>query len=225
MLDTNSTRVWSTIILSSILIEYLEYIFFTSIVKFCKIIMQKSSATLTPVTLELGGKSPAIIDQDANIKLAAKRVAWGKFTNAGQTCVAPDFIYIHNKIKTKFLRALIKQIKAFYGKNPLKNKDYVRMINHNHYKHVERFLDDEMIIYGGDRDEDKLLIAPTLLDNISWNDSVMRDENLGPVLPILSFETLDDALMNIMKMERPLADRKSTRLNSSHVAISYAVFC
>jgi len=189
----------------ALLSESFDYIFFTGSPKVGKIIMQKASETLIPVTLELGGKSPAIIDQDANIKLAAKRVAWGKFTNAGQTCVAPDFIYIHNKIKTKFLRALIKQIKAFYGKNPLKNKDYVRMINHNHYKHVERFLDDEMIIYGGDRDEDKLLIAPTLLDNISWNDSVMQEEIFGPVLPILSFETLDDALMNIKKMERPLA--------------------
>ncbi|MBU5466330.1 aldehyde dehydrogenase [Virgibacillus sp. MSJ-26] len=189
----------------ALLSESFDYIFFTGSAKVGKIIMQKASATLTPVTLELGGKSPAIINQDANIKLAAKRVAWGKFTNAGQTCVAPDFIYVHDTIKTKFLRALIKQIKAFYGKNPLKNRDYVRIINHNHYKHVERFLDDEMIIYGGDRDEDRLLIAPTLLDNISWNDSVMQEEIFGPVLPILSFETLDDALMNIKKMEKPLA--------------------
>lgn len=189
----------------ALLSESFDYIFYTGSARVGKIIMKRASENLTPVTLELGGKSPAIINQDANIKLAAKRIAWGKFTNAGQTCVAPDFIYIHDKIKNKFLRALIKQIKALYGKNPLKNKNYVRIINENHYKHVEKFLDDGTIVYGGHRDEDKLLIEPTLLDNTAWDDSVMKEEIFGPVLPILSFESLDDVLNNLQKVEKPLA--------------------
>lgn len=182
-----------------------DYIFFTGSTRVGKIIMEKASKKLIPVTLELGGKSPAIINKDANIKLAAKRIAWGKFTNAGQTCVAPDFVYVHEKIKHKFMRAIIKQIKALYGKNPLKNKDYVRIINDKHFKHVERFLNDGTVIYGGDRNEDKLLIEPTLLDNVSWDDSVMKEEIFGPVLPILSYKKIDDALLNIQRMEKPLA--------------------
>lgn len=189
----------------ALLSESFDYIFYTGSARVGKIIMKRASENLTPITLELGGKSPVIVDQDANIKLAAKRIAWGKFTNAGQTCVAPDFIYIHDKIKNKFLRALIKQIKTLYGKYPLKNKNYVRIINEKHYKHVEKFLDDGMIVYGGHRDEDRLLIEPTLLDNIAWDDPVMKEEIFGPILPILSFESLDEVLKNFQKLEKPLA--------------------
>lgn len=189
----------------ALLSESFDYIFYTGSARVGKIIMKRASENLTPITLELGGKSPVIVDQDANIKLAAKRIAWGKFTNAGQTCVAPDFIYIHDKIKNKFLRALIKQIKTLYGKYPLKNKNYVRIINEKHYKHVEKFLDDGMIVYGGHRDEDRLLIEPTLLDNIAWDDPVMKEEIFGPILPILSFESLDEVLKSFQKLEKPLA--------------------
>lgn len=189
----------------ALLNESFDYIFFTGSAKIGKIIMRRASEQLIPLTLELGGKSPVIIDQDADIKLAAKRIAWGKFTNAGQTCVAPDFVYVHEKIKHKFMRALIKQIKNFYGKSPLKNKDYVRLINHHHYKRIESLLDDGEVIYGGDKDEEKLSISPTLLEQSSWEKPVMKEEIFGPILPIVTFDTLDEAITNIKKMDKPLA--------------------
>src|SRR5699024_5478437 len=182
-----------------------DYIFFTGSSKTGKIIMEKASQNLIPVTLELGGKSPAIINKDANIKLAAKRIAWGKFTNAGQTCVAPDYVYVHHKVKNKFMRALIKQIKSLYGKKPLNNKDYVQMIHQAHFERIESFLKEGNIIYGGNVDKEKLLIEPTLLDNITWNDSVMQEEIFGPVLPILTYENLDDLLLKMQRFEKPLA--------------------
>lgn len=182
-----------------------DYIFFTGSTDVGKIVMEKASQQLIPVTLELGGKSPAIIDQDANMKLAAKRVAWGKFTNAGQTCVAPDYVYVHQKIKNKFMRALIKQIKSFYGKKPLKNKNYVRMIHQAHFDRIAKFLKEGDIIYGGEMDKDNLLIEPTLIDEVTWDDAVMQEEIFGPILPILTYDNLDDLLSNMKQLEKPLA--------------------
>ncbi|RDW19133.1 aldehyde dehydrogenase family protein [Oceanobacillus arenosus] len=182
-----------------------DYIFFTGSKNVGKVIMRAASEHLTPVTLELGGKSPAIVDQDANINLAAKRIVWGKFTNAGQTCVAPDYVIVHEKVKFRLLKAMIKQIKALYGKDPLKNKDYTRIINVQHFERLEQFLNEEKIVHGGNVDKEELLIEPTILDKVSWNDDVMKDEIFGPILPILMFTSLDDALFKIKSGDKPLA--------------------
>ncbi|HLR51857.1 MAG TPA: aldehyde dehydrogenase [Candidatus Avamphibacillus sp.] len=156
-----------------------DYIFFTGSSKIGKIIMEKASQNLIPI-------------------------AWGKFTNAGQTCVAPDYVYVHHKVKNKFMRALIKQIKSLYGKKPLNNKDYVQMIHQAHFERIESFLKEGKIIYGGNVDKEKLLIEPTLLNNITWNDSVMQEEIFGPVLPILTYESLDNLLLKMQRFEKPL---------------------
>ncbi len=182
-----------------------DYIFFTGSPTVGKIVMRKASEHLTPVTLELGGKSPAIVDDDASIKLTAKRIVWGKFTNAGQTCVAPDYIYVHEKVKAQLLRAMSKQIKSLYGKNPLQNKDYVRIINRRHYNRLIALLSNGTIYYGGKTNRGQLIIEPTILENISWKDPIMKEEIFGPLLPVLPFRDLKEVRLTLQTKEKPLA--------------------
>src|SRR5699024_6684792 len=185
-----------------------DYIFFTGSTQVGKKIMKRASENLTPLTLELGGKSPAIIMADANIKLAAKRIAWGKFTNAGQTCVAPDYLYIEESIKNKFLKELVRQIKRLYKNNPLNNENYVKIINSNHFNRLMNFIkqsNELQLIYGGSSDETTLKIEPTILQNISWNDDIMKEEIFGPILPILTFTDVNEAISAINEQEKPLA--------------------
>ncbi|WP_026906624.1 aldehyde dehydrogenase [Paucisalibacillus globulus] len=182
-----------------------DYIFFTGSTAVGKVIMREASKFLTPVTLELGGKSPAIIDKDANIPLAAKRLVWGKFTNAGQTCVAPDYLYIHEKVKDKLLKEMKKQIKSMYSKNARQNENFVRIINENHFNRLLRYLSDGNIVHGGEVDQDQLKIEPTILDSITWDDAVMQDEIFGPILPVLTFESVDEVITELKYREKPLA--------------------
>src|SRR5699024_5599581 len=182
-----------------------DYIFFTGSTKVGKSVMKQASEHLTPVTLELGGKSPAIVDKDANINFAARRIVWGKFTNAGQTCVAPDYLYVHEKVKFRLLKAMKKHIKSFYGKSPLKNNDYTRIINHSHFERLERFLSKGTVLHGGNVNRDMLTIEPTILDKITWEDPIMQEEIFGPILPVLSYTYLEDALAQIRSMDKPLA--------------------
>ncbi|GGJ94474.1 aldehyde dehydrogenase [Lentibacillus kapialis] len=182
-----------------------DYIFFTGGAHVGKIVMEQASKHLTPVTLELGGKSPAIVDTDAKIDLAAKRIVWGKFTNAGQTCVAPDYVYVHEKVKLKLLRAMKKHIKSLYGKKPIQNYDYVRIVGKQHFNRLNAFMTDGEIIHGGEADEDKLSIEPTILDKISWDNAIMQEEIFGPLLPIITFRSLDDVISEMKEMEKPLA--------------------
>ncbi|MBM7598047.1 aldehyde dehydrogenase (NAD+) [Virgibacillus halotolerans] len=189
----------------ALLKERFDYIFFTGSTEVGKSVMREASTHLTPVTLELGGKSPAIVDKDANINLAAKRIVWGKFTNAGQTCVAPDYLYVHEKAKFKLLKAMKRQIKAFYGKDPLANEDYVRIINQKHFNRLEQFLSTGTILHGGQTDEEMLTIEPTIIDKISWEDPIMQEEIFGPILPVLTFKNVEDAVEKIKWREKPLA--------------------
>lgn len=186
--------------------EQFDYIFFTGSTHVGKIIMEKASQFLTPVTLELGGKSPAIVDQDAHLQLAAKRMIWGKFTNAGQTCVAPDYVYVHEKIKKKFIKQLIKYIRSFYGKQPLENQDFVRMITEKHFNRLTGLLKNRKhIIHGGHYNQAQLKIEPTLLDDVTWDDPVMQEEIFGPILPILTFSNMGDVISAIQSKDKPLA--------------------
>ncbi|AIF43500.1 aldehyde dehydrogenase [Virgibacillus sp. SK37] len=182
-----------------------DYIFFTGSSSVGKIVMRKASEHLTPVTLELGGKSPVIVDKDANINLAAKRIVWGKYTNAGQTCVAPDYLYVHEKVKFKLMKAMKKQIKELFGKQPLRNNEYTRIINQFHFERLKGLLTNGSILHGGVSDSDTLTIEPTILDKITWDDPIMEEEIFGPILPVLTFSSIENAVEVIKNNQKPLA--------------------
>lgn len=182
-----------------------DYIFFTGSVNVGKIVMEKASKNLIPVTLELGGKSPCIVDKDCNLKLAAKRIVWGKFLNAGQTCVAPDYILVHKDIKENLINELKKEIKIQYGENIINNKDYPKVVNKSSFNRLKSYLNDGDIIFGGNYNENNLFFEPTLLSNIKENSSIMTDEIFGPLLPILEYSSLENAIKIILKNEKPLA--------------------
>lgn len=184
-----------------------DYIFFTGSVKVGKVIMKAASGRLTPVTLELGGKSPVIVDHTANLDLAVKRIAWGKFMNTGQTCVAPDYLCIQESVKDEFMEKLIKTVKSFYGKDAQKSPDYGRIVNTAHFDRLAEIIEREssQIIYGGNTDRSDLYIEPVILDGITWESPVMEDEIFGPILPIITYKDLPLLLRQIRKLSKPLS--------------------
>lgn len=182
-----------------------DYIFFTGSVPVGKIVMEKASKHLTPVTLELGGKSPVIVHDDASLKLAAKRIAWGKFINAGQTCIAPDYLYVHERVKQPFLDALQAAIASLYGDNPLESDNYSHIVNDQHFNRLTRFLDNGTLTVGGEINPTKRVIAPTVLTDITWEDPIMADEIFGPILPILTYDKLDEVIEHVRSQPKPLA--------------------
>lgn len=185
--------------------EKFDYIFFTGSQSVGRVVMEKASRHLTPVTLELGGKSPCIVEKSANIKLAAKRIVFGKYLNCGQTCVAPDYIYCDPEIREELIREIKKQIKHQYGKNPLKNKNYGKIINEKHFKRICGLIDSRKVVHGGRSDAATLQIEPTVMDQVSFEDAVMQEEIFGPIMPVLTYESLDQAVQKINSMQHPLA--------------------
>lgn len=190
---------------TALLEQRFDYIFFTGGVTVGKYVMEKAANHLTPVTLELGGKSPCIVDQTANIRLAAKRIVFGKFLNCGQTCVAPDYLLVQEEVKAELVHYLIKYMKKMYGTHPLENKDYPKMINEKHFDRVCRLMEGMEIVAGGTFDRKQLKIAPTLLDHVKEDDPMMQEEIFGPVFPILTFKDFTDAEKFVQKREKPLA--------------------
>lgn len=184
-----------------------DYIFFTGSIKVGKIIMESAAKNLIPVTLELGGKSPVIVDESANIKLAAQRIIWGKTINVGQTCVAPDYILVHELVKEELIKELKNSIQNFYGTDILNNKDFGRIVNEKHINRLKNILDKEKenIIYGGKINEKEKFIEPTLIEVSSWNSESMSEELFGPILPIITYRNLDYAIDSINKLPKPLA--------------------
>ena len=182
-----------------------DYIFFTGGVNVGRLVMEKAAKHLTPVTLELGGKSPCIVDKTADIRLAARRIAFGKFLNCGQTCVAPDYVYCDAAIREKLAAAIREEIEKQYGARPLENENYGKIINRKHFDRILGLIDRSKVIYGGGYDEKTLRIEPTVLDNATFADAVMGEEIFGPVLPILTFENIDEALREIDARPHPLA--------------------
>ena len=160
---------------------------------------------LTPVTLELGGKSPCIIERNANLKLAARRVVFGKYLNCGQTCVAPDYIYCDRSVKEQFIKEVKKQIQKQYGKQPLSCKNYGKIINEKHFDRIRRLIDPEKVVCGGHTNRAKLQIDPTVLDNVTFADAIMQEEIFGPILLILTYESLEECISYIRSHEKPLA--------------------
>ncbi|MBU5293588.1 aldehyde dehydrogenase [Anaerosalibacter bizertensis] len=185
--------------------ENFDYIFYTGSVPVGKIVMEKASKYLTPVTLELGGKSPCIVDGKANLNLSAKRIVWGKFLNSGQTCVAPDYMFIHKNVKNEMINNIIYYIKTFYGENPLYSEEYTKIINERQFNRLIKLLDNNKIIYGGDYDKDSLYISPTLMNNVNWDDPIMGEEIFGPILPILEYEELNEVIDIVNSHPKPLA--------------------
>ncbi len=182
-----------------------DYIFFTGGADVGKMVMQKAAVHLTPLTLELGGKSPCIVMDDADFTIAARRLAWGKFFNCGQTCVAPDYLLISENAKKPFFEALQKEIKKFFGENPKSSPDFARIISDRHWARVERLLHKGKIVIGGEVDPKTRYIAPTVIDGITPKDPIMQEEIFGPVLPVISISSLDDAINFINARPKPLA--------------------
>lgn len=189
----------------NLLKERFDYIFFTGSQAVGKEVMARAAAHLTPVTLELGGKSPCVVEKSADLKLAAKRIVFGKYLNCGQTCVAPDYVYCDRTIRDRLVKELKKQIKKQFGKAPLENSSYGKIINEKHFKRLLRLLEEEKIVCGGKSDEKALKIEPTVMDGVTFQDAVMQEEIFGPILPVLTYETFDGAIENIRSMPHPLA--------------------
>ena len=182
-----------------------DYIFFTGSQSVGKEVLRQAAENLTPVTLELGGKSPCIIDETANIALAARRIVFGKYLNCGQTCVAPDYIYCHSSVKDNFVSEVKKQIKIQFGENPLENNNYGKIINKKHFDRLVGLIDDTKLVAGGDSNAESLKIAPTVMDDISWDDKIMQEEIFGPIMPIMTFDDLDSVIETVESKPHPLA--------------------
>lgn len=180
-----------------------DKIFFTGSTKVGKIVYKAAAENLTPVTLELGGKSPAIITKDANLEVSAKRIVWGKFLNAGQTCVAPDYLLVEKSVQEQFLEMLRKYIKEF--KYEINSEQYTKIINQKNFQRLIKLIDKDKIYFGGNSDEQKRYIEPTILTNINWKDEIMQEEIFGPILPVISFTNFNLILNEIIELEKPLA--------------------
>ena len=185
--------------------EKFDYIFFTGSKAVGQMVLEKAAKHLTPATLEMGGKSPCIIDASANVKLAAKRIVFGKYLNCGQTCVAPDYILCHSSVKEAFLQEVKKQITAQYGNDYLHNETYGKIISPKHFHRVVGLIDPAKVAFGGGYDEASLKIEPTVLDNVTWEDKVMGEEIFGPVMPILTFDSIAEVIGTVNGHEKPLA--------------------
>lgn len=188
-----------------VLAQNFDKIFFTGSTRVGREILKTAAKTLTPVTLELGGKSPCIVDKTANISLAAKRIVFGKFLNCGQTCVAPDYILCHESIKDKLVQAIIKEIVQQYGNQPIHNVDYGKIINKRHMERLVRMIDQDKVVWGGKFDMDRNQIEPTIMENVTWHDAIMGEEIFGPILPMLTFKKLKNAIVTINEHPHPLA--------------------
>ncbi len=190
---------------AALLEQKFDFVFFTGSQAVGKEVLRHTAEHLTPVVLELGGKSPCIVDASANIKLAAKRIVFGKYLNCGQTCVAPDYILCERSIKKELLCAICNEIKAQYGDEPLDNKDYGKIINAKHFERLCGLIDSDKVIIGGKTDASTCRISPTVMDNVTFDDAVMGEEIFGPILPILTFDDFDTVIDDLKQKDKPLA--------------------
>ncbi len=182
-----------------------DYIFFTGSTNIGKIVAQKAAINLTPTTLELGGKNPCIVDETANLKVASKRIVFGKFLNCGQTCIAPDFILVHESVKEDFTEKIIERIKKIYNEDVENSENYSRIINKKHYSRLIKFLDKDKIIYGGKNNPNSNFIEPTLIDGSDFSSSLMKEEIFGPILPVVSYSNKDELKKILDDYKDPLA--------------------
>lgn len=190
---------------AALLEQKFDFVFFTGSQAVGKEVLRHTAEHLTPAVLELGGKSPCIVDASVNIKLAAKRIVWGKYLNCGQTCVAPDYILCEKSIKDEFVTEVIKQIKKQFGDEPLKNNDYGKIINEKHFNRLCGLIDKNKVVVGGKTNPETCQIAPTVMDNVTYDDAVMGEEIFGPIMPILTFDNFDSVVEELKDKDKPLA--------------------
>ena len=190
---------------TALLDQKFDFVFFTGSQAVGKEVLRHTAEHLTPAVLELGGKSPCIVDSSANIKLAAKRIVWGKYLNCGQTCVAPDYILCERSVKDEFVKAVVSEIKKQYGANPLENKDYGKIINEKHFARLSTLIDKNKVVIGGNTNPDTYQIAPTVMDNVTYDDAVLGEEIFGPIMPILTFDDFDAVVDELKTKDKPLA--------------------
>lgn len=190
---------------TALLEQKFDYIFFTGSKKVGRLVMEKAAKHLTPVSLELGGKSPCVVDRTANLRMAAKRLAYGKYLNCGQTCVAPDYLLIDEAVKDEFLGYYRRAVVRMYGENPLDNPDYGRIINEKHFQRLCGLVDAERVVLGGRTEPDKLRMEPTVMDRVTAEDAIMQEEIFGPILPVLTFHSMDEAERFVLAGPKPLA--------------------
>ena len=190
---------------ASLLEKKFDLVFFTGSAAVGKEVLRHTAETLTPAVLELGGNSPCIVDETAKIPLAAKRIVFGKFLNCGQTCVAPDYLLCHRSMKDQLLQEICKQVEKQYGASPLDNPNYGKIINEKHFQRIRGLIDPSKVVLGGQSNPDSLQIAPTVMDHVTWDDAVMQEEIFGPILPILTFDHLNEVYALLAKRPKPLA--------------------
>ena len=190
---------------AALLDQKFDFVFFTGSKAVGKEVLRHTAEHLTPAVLELGGKSPCIVDKSANIKLAAKRIVFGKYLNCGQTCVAPDYILCEKSVKDAFVSEVITQIKTQYGENPLSNKDYGKIINKKHFDRLCSLIDSSKVVFGGETNPDTCQISPTVMDNVTYSDAVMGEEIFGPIMPVITFDSFDNVVEKLKDKEKPLA--------------------
>lgn len=209
---------------TELLDQKFDFIFFTGSPRVGKLVMEKASSHLTPVILELGGKSPCIVDENYNIDLAAKRIAWGKCLNSGQTCVAPDYILVHKSVKTQFISSLIKHINKFYGTDPENNKEYPKIINEQHFNRLVNLIENAGEVIGGKYNAETHQIAPAIIDNCTWDSKVMQEEIFGPIFPVIEFDNIKDIAKQINSRPKPLALYLFTNSKAAENYITNHVF-
>lgn len=213
----------------ALLDQKFDFVFFTGSKTVGIEVLSRMAKNLTPVVLELGGKSPCIVDRKCNVELAAKRIVFGKYLNCGQTCVAPDYILCHESIKNQFITEVIKQIKLQYGENPLGNPDYGKIVNEKHFARITGLIDSNKVVFGGQTDKAKHKIAPTVMDNVTYEDKIMQEEIFGPVMPIITFEDFDSVIDRLKSQPKPLAlyifSKDKANINRVTKELSYGGGC
>jgi aldehyde dehydrogenase (NAD+) len=190
---------------TELLKERFDFIIYTGSSNVGRIVAQAAARHLTPTVLELGGKSPCIVDKSADIERSVASICWGKFINAGQTCVAPDYVWVHKDVKEKLVGALINQIKTFYGDDIVNNPDFGRIINNRRFEQLLELMKEGNIVFGGETDRSRLFISPTIIDGITWDSKIMQEEVFGPILPVMTFEDIEDVVNLLAGREKPLA--------------------
>jgi aldehyde dehydrogenase (NAD+) len=192
-------------IATELLKERFDFILYTGNANVGRIVAQAAAGHLTPTVLELGGKCPCIVDKSADIERSAPSICWGKLINAGQTCVAPDYVWVHKEVKDRLVEALINQVKTFYGEDIKRNTDFGRIINKRHFERLRQLLKESKIVFGGETDERQRFVSPTIIDGVTWDDKIMQDEVFGPILPIMTFENIEEVVTMLAEREKPLA--------------------
>ncbi|MDR1098347.1 MAG: aldehyde dehydrogenase family protein [Tannerella sp.] len=190
---------------AGLLKERFDFILYTGGTNVGRMVAKAAAEHLTPTVLELGGKSPCIVDKSADIERSVGSICWGKFINSGQTCTAPDYVWVHREVKDKLIEALKKQIKAFYGDDIKHNPDFGRIINRCHFERLRGLMQEGQVVFGGETDEDQNYISPAILDGITWDHKIMQEEIFGPLLPVMIFENLEEVVRTLAGREKPLA--------------------